>query len=53
MQPERSDSFPSYIDGARPSGRDALRIRRVARLVLVGWAAAVYLVYWLGQLGWR
>lgn len=33
--------------------RDAVRVRRAARLVLLAWAGAVYVAYWLGYLGTR
>jgi hypothetical protein len=32
---------------------DAAATRRLLRLALGAWAAVVYLIYWLGQLGLR
>jgi hypothetical protein len=48
MQPERSGSFLSSIEGAHEA-----RTAPGVRLVLAAWAALVYLVYWLGYLGLR
>jgi hypothetical protein len=42
-----------YIEETRAPVRDAAGFRRLGRLALVAWAAIVYLVYWLGQLGLR
>jgi hypothetical protein len=52
MQPRRSVSFPSYIDGTA-TAPDAAGARRFGRLALGAWAALVYLIYWLGELGLR
>jgi hypothetical protein len=30
-----------------------LASERVTRVLLAGWAAVVYAIYWLGYLGWR
>jgi len=49
MQQRPSVSFPSYIDeGAVPAAAGAWR---VVRLALGAWAAVVYVIYWLDQLG--
>jgi hypothetical protein len=53
MPPRRSVSFPLYIEESAAAARDAARTRRLVRLGLVAWAALVYLLYWLGQLGMR
>jgi hypothetical protein len=52
MQQRRSVSFPSYIDGVE-AAPDAARAWRLARLALGAWAAVVYVIYWLGELGLR
>jgi hypothetical protein len=42
-----------YIETRAVTARDAVRRRRLGRLGLGAWAAVVYLLYWLGQLGMR
>jgi hypothetical protein len=32
-------------------GRDPVVVRRLGRLALAAWAVAIYVVYWLAQLG--
>ncbi len=53
MPPRRSASFPLYFDDIAAAARARAGSRRMARLALAAWAAAVYLVYWLGYLGPR
>jgi hypothetical protein len=53
MPPRRSASFPLYIDDTAVVTRTVVRARRLGRLALVAWAAAVYVVYWLLETGWR
>ena len=50
MPPQRSASFPSYFEEAA-TRRETVTTRRLARLALALWAAAIYVVYWLAQLG--
>ena len=52
MQPRRSASFPSFIDETTAAA-DAAGARRLGRVALVAWAALVYVIYWLGELGLR
>ena len=33
------------------TARDTVVVRRLGRLALAAWAAAIYVVYWLAQLG--
>jgi hypothetical protein len=50
--PQRpSVSFLSYSDEPRPTARETLVVRRLGRVALAAWAAAIYLVYWLAQVG--
>ena len=50
--PQRpSASFLSYSDEPRATARDAVVVRRLGRLALAAWAAAIYVVYWLAQVG--
>jgi hypothetical protein len=53
MQPRRSESFPSYIEERVPVATPATRGRRALRWTLAAWAVGVYVVYWLGYLGYR
>jgi hypothetical protein len=53
MQPRRSESFPSSIEETVPVAPPATRGRRALRWVLAAWAVGVYVVYWLGYLGYR
>jgi hypothetical protein len=53
-------SFPSSIEEPTVEAREPLpavrpnvRGGRLARVLLVTWAAGVYLLYWLGYLGLR
>jgi len=50
MPHKPSASFPSYLE-RRATLRDAVVARRLGRVVLVAWAAGIYVVYWLTQLG--
>jgi len=40
-----------YIEETVGAARGAARARRLGRLAFAAWAAAVYVAYWLGQLG--
>jgi hypothetical protein len=42
-----------YIDETTAGVRTAVGTPRVVRLAVAAWAAAVYLLYWLGYLGLR
>jgi hypothetical protein len=53
MPLRRSASFPLYIEETATAALARAGTRRVARLALAGWAAAVYLLYWFGYLGLR
>jgi hypothetical protein len=49
--PQRpSASYLSYSE-PRATARDTVVVRRLGRLALAAWAAAIYVVYWLAQLG--
>ena len=50
MPPRRSVSFPLYFEQFRVGAREAVRVRRLARLVFGAWAACAYVIYWLVQL---
>jgi hypothetical protein len=49
MPPRRSVSFPLYFEASGTGARDAVRLRRLARLALGAWAVATYVIYWLVQ----
>ena len=53
MPPRRSASFPLHIEETAAAARAQAVDRRATRLALAAWAAAVYLLYWLGYLGPR
>jgi len=53
MLPRPSASFPSSTDKPEVAGRGGVGVEAIVRLALGAWAAAVYLVYWLGYLGLR
>jgi hypothetical protein len=53
MPHEPSGSFPTSIDVPVTEAPETGARERVLRAALLGWAAAVYLVYWLGYLGAR
>ena len=53
MQPRPSESFPSYIEEPVAVAPSATRGRRALRWTLAAWAVGVYVVYWLGYLGYR
>ena len=52
MPPGRSVSYPLSIDPVAAPTRAALRAR-LRRVALVGWAIAIYVLYWLGEVGLR
>jgi hypothetical protein len=52
MPRERAASSPSSTDG-RAAGAEARPASSLARVVVLAWAAGVYLVYWLGYLNLR
>ena len=53
MPPRRSTSFPLHFDDPAAGAPARAGSRHTARLALAAWAAAAYLVYWLGYLGLR
>jgi len=53
MPPRRSASFPVHIEETAAAARAQAVDRRATRLALAAWAAAIYLLYWLGYLGPR
>jgi len=53
MPHEPSGSFPTSIDVPVTDAPAAGGRERALRAALLGWAGAVYLVYWLGYLGAR
>ena len=51
MSQRPNASFLSYSDEPRATAREPIGVRRIGRLALAAWAAAIYVVYWLAQLG--
>jgi hypothetical protein len=51
MPPRRSASYPLYIEETVSVARAVARARWLGRLAVAAWAVAVYVAYWLGQLG--
>ena len=51
MSQRPNASFLSYSDEPRATAREPIGVRRIGRLALAAWAVAIYVVYWLAQLG--